>query len=78
MSPTSKLGHGVLSPNLTESPQLTTSLTVSEVTDSVEDEDGKTPRSPLTLALLRSRWYAVWATPGHARGIGFTLGGPDV
>lgn len=35
-----------------------------------EDEEGKS-YSPLTVALIRSRWLAAFATPCHSRGATF-------
>lgn len=37
-------------------------------------EPNKAPTSPLTLALLRSRWLTAYSTPGHNRGESFALG----
>jgi len=41
-----------------------------------EDSDGdKEPESPLTLAILRSRWLTAFSTPCHSHGETFVLGG---
>ena len=45
--------------------------------DKASDEDDKTSFSPLTLAIIRSRWLGGFATPCHRHGTTF-IGVGDV
>jgi hypothetical protein len=61
-------------PVSTEKPisQIESASSISQqgVAEQPEDEDGKA-YSPLTVAIIRSRWLVAFATPCHSRGATF-------
>jgi hypothetical protein len=65
MTVNTELGESVLSQDAKSQVQ------AAIIDDAPADDDGKAVRSPLTLALLRTRWLLAFATPGHGRGATF-------
>jgi hypothetical protein len=41
------------------------------IAETATDDSGKHLESPLTIAVLRTRWLLAFATPGHGRGATF-------
>ena len=69
------LGVGVAHKRLVGSAEDPNLRTVAEAPSDSQDSDGdKKPQSPLTLAILRSRWLDVFSTPCHGHGETFMMG----